>query len=208
MKLPGRVYGYENSSSSHSHAYLVPCLSDAIERANLKAGSRVLDYGSGNGSLSGWLSNEGFSVFGVDASPSGVAIARQSVPEAEFSDDISLENITSRGPFDLVVCVEVIAHCFAPQDELAKMYRVLKPGGTLVISTPYHSYLKNLAMAVTGSLEAHLDTLWSGAYVHFFTFKSISALLAEAGFEGIAMVRAGRIPIVAKSMILTCRKPS
>jgi len=75
-----------------------------------------------------------------------------------------------------------------------------------VLSTPYHGYFKNLAMAVTGRLESHLDTSWSGAYVHFFTPRSISKLLVEAGFRDIAVMRAGRIAPVAKSMILTCSK--
>ena len=130
------------------------------------------------------------------------------MPSAEFSSDNSLENLLRLGPFDLVTCIEVIAHCYTPSNDLEKIFSCLRPGGTLILATPYHGYAKNLAMALTGSLERHLDTSWSGAYVHFFTPSSISKLLEQAGFRNITLTRAGRIAPLAKSMILTCSKPA
>jgi len=168
--------------------------------------ARALDYGCGNGWFADWLASKRFKTVGVDISESGVALARRTIPSVEFSSDISLENLKQLGPFDLVTCIEVIAHCYSPSSELGKIFACLRLGGTLVLSTPYHGYFKNLAMAVTGRLESHLDTSWSGAYVHFFTPRSISKLLVEAGFRDIAVMRAGRIAPVAKSMILTCSK--
>jgi 2-polyprenyl-6-hydroxyphenyl methylase/3-demethylubiquinone-9 3-methyltransferase len=101
----------------------------------------------------------------------------------------------------------VIAHCFTPTDELARIRASMNSGGILVLSTPYHGYVKFLALAVSGRMERHLDTSWSGAYVHHYTPRSISKLLHDAGFQVIAIELAGRIPALAKSMIVTCRKP-
>lgn len=208
MTPSGRVYGYQHALPSHSHSYLLPHLRDTIARKTFEPAARSLDYGCGNGALTAWLASVGFTSFGVDLSESGIALARQAVPDATFSNDVSSECLAKLGPFDLVLCMEVIAHCYSPAAELEKIFSSLRPGGTLILSTPYHSYLKNLAMAVTGRLSSHLDTLWAGAYVHFFTYHSINTLLEQAGFSEISMVRAGRIPVLAKSMILTCEKPA
>jgi 2-polyprenyl-6-hydroxyphenyl methylase/3-demethylubiquinone-9 3-methyltransferase len=204
----GRVYSFENAAPMHSHRYLQRPLYRAINNRNWPSHTRALDYGCGNGSFAGWLAAQGFNTVGVDISESGIELARRAVPSAEFTLDNSLENLLRLGPFDLVTCIEVIAHCYNPSNDLKKMFLCLRPGGTLVLATPYHGYAKNLAMALTGNLERHLDTSWSGAYVHFFTPLSISKLLEQAGFRSITVTRAGRIAPLAKSMILTCSKPA
>jgi len=203
----GRAYGYRHSGPPHQQAYLQPWLDKLIATRSWPIASRALDYGCGNGWFTGWLERQGFEAVGVDLSESGINIAQAANSNAQFSTDVSLESLERLGPFDLVLCLEVIAHCFAPSEVLQNINRCLKPGGTLVLSTPYHSYVKNLAMAVTGKLEGHLDTLWPGGFVHFFTIRSVSGLLREAGFENIAVGRAGRIPPLAKTMVLSCTKP-
>jgi 2-polyprenyl-6-hydroxyphenyl methylase/3-demethylubiquinone-9 3-methyltransferase len=203
----GRIYGYDHPGAPHQQGYIQPLLDKLIATRTWSLGSRALDYGCGNGWFTGWLRRQGFEAIGVDPSDSGICVARAAYPDAQFSTDVSRESLERLGPFDLVVCLEVIAHCFAPTEVLQNIYHCLKPGGMLVLSTPYHSYIKDLAMAVTGKLEAHLNTLWSGGFVHFFTIRSIGGLLYEVGFENIGVRRAGRIPPLAKTMVLSCMKP-
>jgi 2-polyprenyl-6-hydroxyphenyl methylase/3-demethylubiquinone-9 3-methyltransferase len=206
--VPGRAYGYENAKLSHSHAYLEKPLRRALGQRSWSQRPRALDYGCGSGAMTAWLAERGFSAVGVDISESGVEVARRAFPQLEFSVDVRAENLAALGPFELVTCVEVIAHCYYPEAELKKIFGVLQPGGVLVLSTPYHGYLKNLAMAASGRLQRHLDTLWQGAYVHFFTIGTITALLNAAGFVDISESRAGRIAPLAKSIVLTCRRPA
>jgi 2-polyprenyl-3-methyl-5-hydroxy-6-metoxy-1,4-benzoquinol methylase len=204
----GRAYSFNNAAPMHSHRYLLKHLARDVRNRSWPLNARALDYGCGNGSFTGWLASKGFSTVGIDISESGIEWARRAVPSAEFSLDNSLENLLRLGPFDLVTCIEVIAHCYTPSKDLEKLFSCLRPGGTLILATPYHGYAKNLAMALTGSLERHLDTSWSGASVHFFSPSSISKLLEQAGFRNITLTRAGRIAPLAKSMILTCSKPA
>lgn len=203
----GRAYAYRHPDAPHQQAYIQPWLDRLIAARSWPPASRALDYGCGNGWFTGWLGRQGFDAVGVDLSESGVAIAQAANPNAQFSTDVSRENLERLGPFDVIICLEVIAHCFAPVEVLRNIHHCLKPGGMLVLSTPYHGYLKNLAMAVTGKLEGHLDTLWPGAFVHYFTIRSIDGLLRKAGFENITINRAGRIPPLAKTMVLSCTKP-
>jgi 2-polyprenyl-3-methyl-5-hydroxy-6-metoxy-1,4-benzoquinol methylase len=210
MELPpGRAYSFNNAEPMHSHRYLQASLFRAINNRRWPSHPRALDYGCGNGSFSGWLVTKGFRTVGVDISESGIEVARRAVPSAEFSLDTSVENLLRLGPFDLVTCIEVIAHCYDPLNDLKKLFLALRPGGTLILATPYHGYVKNLAMALTGSLERHLDTTsWAGTYLHFFTPSSISKLLEQSGFFNISVMRAGRIPPLVKSMVLTCTRPA
>src|SRR4051812_46373921 len=113
----GRVYSFENAAPMHSHRYLYRPLSEAITSRSWPVQARALDYGCGNGSFAGWLVSKGFCTVGVDISESGIEIARRAVPTAEFTLDNSLENMLRRGPFDLVTCIEVIAHCYHPSND-------------------------------------------------------------------------------------------
>jgi 2-polyprenyl-3-methyl-5-hydroxy-6-metoxy-1,4-benzoquinol methylase len=208
MQAHGRSYEYYNSDLSHTHAYLSPSIGAIISSRTWPKAARALDFGCGNGSLASWLSGKGFDAVGVDISESGISIAKRTYSSIPFSTDTSKENLAKLGPFDLVLCVEVIAHCYDPFAEMEKLWESLRPGGVLILSTPYHGYLKNLALAVTGHMDRHFSTLWSGSCVRFFSIKTISELLFSAKFRKIQVVRVGRIPPLAKSMVVSALKPS
>ncbi len=70
-----------------------------------------------------------------------------------------------------------------------------------MISTPYHSYLKNLVLAVTGMMDAHFTVLWDHGHIKFWSMPTLTKLLKEAGFNAVRFERVGRVPILAKSMI-------
>jgi 2-polyprenyl-6-hydroxyphenyl methylase/3-demethylubiquinone-9 3-methyltransferase len=82
----------------------------------------------------------------------------------------------------------------------------LEPGGTALISTPYHGYWKNLAMAVTGKFDRHVDPLWDYGHIKFWSPKTLTSLLTEAGLSVVTFDRVGRIPPLAKSMIAVVRR--
>jgi 2-polyprenyl-3-methyl-5-hydroxy-6-metoxy-1,4-benzoquinol methylase len=201
------VYEYKGVEPRGSHGYLVPELDRIISGLEWPKGAPALDFGCGNGILTHWLSSKGFKPVGVDLSRSGVAVAREAYPDVRFSNDLSVDNISRLGPFDLAICVEVLAHCCEPSIEVEKIFKALKPGGTLLLVTPYYGYLKNLVLAITGQLDHHLTALDAGGYVRFFSQATIAQLLEQAGFGSVAVSRFGRIAPLAKVMIVTARKP-
>lgn len=79
-------------------------------------------------------------------------------------------------------------------------------GGVAIISTPYHGYWKNLALAVTGKMDRHFTALWDHGHIKFWSRKTLKKLLLEARFSDIKFVRVGRIPLFAKSMIAIVKK--
>src|SRR5262249_37524354 len=78
--------------------------------------------------------------------------------------------------------------------------------GHLIISTPYHGYLKNLFLALTNSWDAHLSPFWDGGHIKFWSYKTLSRLLNESGFRIVRFIGAGRLPFLWKSMIVVAQK--
>ena len=109
--------------------------------------------------------------------------------------------------FDAVLSTEVVEHVYSPRQWAAAAYASLKPGGVLICSTPYHGYLKNCALALSGKLDAHFTALWDGGHIKFWSRRTLTALLQEAGFQVVSFRGAGRWPWLWKSMLLVGRKP-
>jgi len=176
----------------------------------LPPGSVVLDLGCGNGSMLANFRNAGLSLHGLDSSASGVAIAQQRYPEldigrADLTADLQEHPLS--GTCDLVISTEVVEHLFLPRPFAQNCYGFLRPGGRLLISTPYHGYLKNIALATSGKLDAHFTVLWDHGHIKFWSRKTLGALLQEAGFVLEAFHGVGRVPFLWKSMVLSASKP-
>lgn len=76
------------------------------------------------------------------------------------------------GRFPLVVSLEVVEHVFDPRHYARTLFDLLEPGGVAVVSTPYHGYLKNVALAVSGKLKSHFTELWDGGHIKFFSIDA------------------------------------
>jgi 2-polyprenyl-6-hydroxyphenyl methylase/3-demethylubiquinone-9 3-methyltransferase len=148
------------------------------------------------------LSKLGFEVWGIDTSESGIANAQKAFPHIRVSVGSAYDYLASRyGRFPLVTSLEVIEHCMDPHAFAKTFLSLIAPGGIGFLSTPYHGYLKNLTLAMTGRMDAHYTALWPGGHVKFFSVKTLRQLLADAGATQIQFMRVGRLPPLAKSMI-------
>ena len=104
------------------------------------AGGHLLDAGCGTGNETVNLQRQAprLRIYGVDVSPTALAIA---VTRPETSDSIfyrsALESLPfPDGVFDYIASHEVIEHVEDPAVVLREFYRVLKPSGVCVIATP------------------------------------------------------------------------
>ncbi|HQW28155.1 MAG: class I SAM-dependent methyltransferase [Verrucomicrobiales bacterium] len=203
-------YTYSTAEANHTNAYLwapvVRELSDIVP-TDASGRRRVFDLGCGNGALARHIRDLGFDVTGVDPSETGIEIARRENPAIQLEVGSAYEDLATRfGQFPAVVSLEVVEHVYFPRKYARCVHDLLEPGGTLIISTPYHSYLKNLALALSGKFDAHFTALWDNGHIKFWSVKTLSSLFAEQGLTVERVIRAGRIPILAKSMILLVRK--
>ena len=164
------------------------------------AGARVFEIGCGNGALVRELRKRGHEVIGIDTSESGVAMGGEGCFVGSAYDDLA----GRYGKFDCVVSLEVIEHLFEPRRFVRATRELLKPQGVAIISTPYHGYWKNLALALTGKLDAHFTALWDGGHIKFWSERTLRTLLQEGGYS-VRFHRAGRFGPLAKSLVAEAR---
>lgn len=198
-------YGYKDVKHSHAHAYLLPAVDEAL--ATL-APQRVFDLGCGNGSVASHLAAR-YQVEGVDASPSGIEKANRAFPALSLSVGSAYDDLAAAyGQFDAVVSLEVVEHLYDPKLYARRLFDLVRPGGGIVVSTPYHGYVKNVVLAVSGKMDAHFTALWDGGHIKFWSVRTLTKLLEGAGFVDVRFRFVGRIPLVAKSMIAIARRPT
>jgi 2-polyprenyl-3-methyl-5-hydroxy-6-metoxy-1,4-benzoquinol methylase len=151
----------------------------------------------------------GFEVAGCDASEAGVAIAQQTLGNAARLKHLSVYDDLAASfgcDWDIVVATEVVEHLYAPREFVKRARALLKRGGILILSTPYHGYLKNLVLAATGAFDAHFTALWDGGHIKFWSYNTLTTLLKESQFEGFRFDGAGRLPWLWKSMVISCHR--
>jgi 2-polyprenyl-6-hydroxyphenyl methylase/3-demethylubiquinone-9 3-methyltransferase len=201
-------YGFADSHASHMHKHFLPGVLAFAEP--VRPNMRVLDVGCGNGYTCGQFLHRGANVTGVDLSGEGIELARAKYPAARFELVSAEDNILQKlgeAPFDLVVSTEVVEHLYAPRRWAKTCFDALKPGGCFICTTPYHGYLKNLFISLLGKWDAHADPLWDGGHIKLWSRRTLSVLLAEAGFTNIRFRGAGRVPGLWMTMIMAGTKP-
>ena len=165
-------------------------------RAGVRAGDRVLDLGCGDGRFTAELARMGAAPTGVDIAEAALTRARAAHPDLDFRlapidgplpfDDVS---------FDVVWTSEVIEHVADTARWLSEVRRVLVPRGRLLLTTPSHGRVR----VAIGGIEAFSDPL--GDHLHLYTRKSLTALLAEFGFDEISVRTAGGPPFLRRLLL-------
>ena len=106
---------------------------------------KVFDAACGIGAPLRRLRAAGYIVAALDASENGIPIAQQTI-----RDDVRLKHLSVYDEFasssgcdwNVVVATEGVEHLYAPHKFVRRVHALPRPGGTLVLSTPYHDYLK------------------------------------------------------------------
>lgn len=200
-------YGWKNPEGPQSCSYLIPEILKISQSLKIH---RIADLGCGNGTLCGRLKAAGFDVVGIEYDKEGHELAKKNVPAVSFYNfgvqDDPADLMKSEAPFDAVISTEVIEHLYSPH--LLPIYAksILKRDGFLIVSTPYHGYLKNLALAIFNHWDTHHTPLWHGGHIKFWSRKTLSQLLTENGFRVIGFRGVGRTWFLWKSMVLIAQR--
>ena len=200
-------YGFFNEEAAHTHAYLEQPM---LKLLGSNKSQYILDLGCGNGAMVRFLLKQGYIAYGTDASEQGIAIARKRHPEHFAVQDLSIDALPDKLagiPFNTIISTEVIEHLYNPRLFIAFCRKILLQygGGNLILSTPYHGYLKNLALAIAGKWDAHANPLWDGGHIKLWSRKTLTQALEEQGFTVTDFLGCGRFPGFWKSMMIKAR---
>jgi 2-polyprenyl-3-methyl-5-hydroxy-6-metoxy-1,4-benzoquinol methylase len=203
-------YGWDTANKPESCGYIAPAI---VARLNALGARRVVDVGAGNGALCALMKAmlPGCHVAGIEYDAAGVAIARHNHPSIHFhnqgvQDDPASVVLAEGGPFDVVVSTEVVEHLFSPHLLPQYAAKLLVDGGLLIVTTPYHGFLKNLALSMVDGWDKHHTALWHGGHIKFWSRRTLTKLLQDNGFEVIEFFGVGRLPYLWKSMVLVAKK--
>lgn len=140
-------------------------------------GGRLLELGCGSGDFLSRLSALGWLAEGADVDPHAIENARRKGLNVTLGrvEDLAYPSDW----FDAVIMVHVIEHIHDPRAFLQECYRVLKPGGQLVLVTP------NAASLLHKLFGQSWFPLEPPRHLHIFTTATIKKLLEGAGFETV-----------------------
>lgn len=176
----------------------------AFMLAQVSPGDRVLDLGCGDGLLTAALAQAGCDAVGADVAQGALERARERHPGPSYA------LVPPHGPFafadsefDCVWASEVIEHVADTARWLSEVRRVLRPGGRLALTTPYHGRVKNVAIALA-RFDSHHDPV--GQHLRFLSRGSLSTLLFDFGFEEIEITAAGGPPLLRESLLAAARR--
>jgi 2-polyprenyl-3-methyl-5-hydroxy-6-metoxy-1,4-benzoquinol methylase len=201
-------YAYEDGDLNPSHDYLVPSVLKILGSLHLPQDrNRIFELGCGNGAVAEVLTRHGYQLTGVDVSVQGVEQAQRRHPHLSLQLGSAYDCLADTyGRFPVVISLEVVEHLYDPRAFARNLFNLVESSGAAIVSTPYHGYWKNLAMALTGRMDQHFTALWDHGHIKFWSMATLRQLLQEAGFRSITFRRVGRVPALAKSMIAIATK--
>jgi len=138
-------------------------------------GARVLDAGSGSGTLSLRIGRAGYQVLGIDASDAFVSHAEEKSRQSRLNDAVAFRKMDLLNPdlktasFDAVVSGEVLEHLEHDDQAVQTYYKVLKQGGYCIVTVPAHPHL-----------WSPVDE-WAG-HVRRYTRDALETMFRKKGF--------------------------
>lgn len=140
---------------------------------------RLLDIGCSCGYFLEVAAAHGFDVRGVEFSRSAVAAASPAIRPRIFEG--TLERMPTEGSFDVVSAFDLIEHVPDPRAFLRRCRQLLKPGGTIVLTTPDAGHFLRHVM------RARWPMLQPMQHLFLFSRGSFATLLQSEGFADVAI---------------------
>ena len=167
---------------------------------------KILDYGCGKGKILSEIHkiNPQAQLYGADISGIALESASKNVPEAKFLliDDNQMVPLPSNS-LDFVASLDVIEHIYDTEMVFHEFNRLLKPGGTLLLSAPYYGLIKNIVIALIGFETVYNPTT---PHIRSYTKNTLKHITQRFGFKPLEFGRYGRFYPVNNGMYLLAEK--
>jgi ubiquinone/menaquinone biosynthesis C-methylase UbiE len=163
----------------HDFHYLRRIQWELIERyLKPTRGEYILDVASGDGYYSRKMASRGAMIEAIDIDPDRIsnALTYHDIPNVRYRLGNAEQLPYADAEFDKVVSVCALEHFHDPQKAINEAFRVVKPGGLLVLHVDSFTYRE-----ISDKLRAYHRKHYF--VENYFTIKSLSGLLRNAGFE-------------------------
>ena len=171
-----------------------------------KIQGRVLDVGCGDGFFTAQILQR-FNlknVYGLDISSKAVDLARLKHPEINFQQSALNHIPEETNSIDSITMIEVIEHLVDIEGTLKELFRVMKPGGILLITTTDFNWLKQVIIAIFFFEKYFYPT---NPHIRFFKKSTLADILSKNGFSIIKYAWNGDyLKIMPKGQLILAQK--
>ena len=150
---------------------------------------RVLDVGCGAGVTAKLIRDRypNASVSGIEMDPKLARLARQystHVFQGLLDDDNIRCQVKESGPYDLIICADVLEHLVNPTEALAQLTRVMTSDGYLITSLPNVRHISTFwNLGIRGCWPQNDRGIHDATHLHFYARRNIIALCQSVGLE-------------------------
>ena len=143
-------------------------------------------------------------VYGLDISSKAVDLARLKHPEIKFQQGALNHIPEETNSIDSVTMIEVIEHLVDIEGTLKELFRVMKPGGILLITTTDFNLLKQVIIAMFFFEKYFYPT---NPHIRFFKKSTLADILSKNGFSIIKYAWNGDyLKIMPKGQMILAQK--
>jgi SAM-dependent methyltransferase len=145
---------------------------------------RVLEVGCGEAGNAPWLRAHGATdLVGVEIHSASAERAREKFDRIEAMPIEQALPLLS-GPFDLIVCADVLEHLVDPWDVVRRLGQLAADDGQLLVSVPNIRFLGALVRIAVGvGFRPEPEGIFDATHLRYFTRDNITHLLRQGGWR-------------------------
>lgn len=147
------------------------------------AEKKILDVGCASGYFGKKLEKKGAKVTGIDSSAQAIYLAKKFITNALVVDLNEIKIPLKSNSFDMILASEVLEHLINPLGTLKELYRILKPKGAYIVTTPNFMYWGNRIQFLKGRFRYEKDGMFDKSHIHFYTYSSLIDDLKNSKFK-------------------------
>jgi tocopherol O-methyltransferase len=181
----GMHYGFWDSNTKNRQQAIMNENEEVIRIGHITSNMRILDAGCGVGGTAIYIAQTtGASMWGISLDPQQIRLAKQyaqkrgAAPLTHFSTQDYTQTNFPDNFFDVVFGIESICYASPKNEFLEEAYRILKPGGTLVVQDGYISRPPKTPQ----EHRILKDFTWAWALPQMITNAQMCREMSRAGF--------------------------
>lgn len=194
LQLQQTLYESGNYTRRRLHRTRLQWVTSAIAaHAPLAPASRAIEYGPGSGIYLPVLAEHCMEVVGADvehAYLNGIAPLAAKLPNLALAVDDIQDSSFEDCSFGLVLCSEVLEHVPQPERALQTLYRILRPGGIAIVTTPQRYSVMELCCKLAflpGIIDVvrliYREPILPTGHISLRTHGELSSAIDSVGFR-------------------------
>jgi 2-polyprenyl-6-hydroxyphenyl methylase / 3-demethylubiquinone-9 3-methyltransferase len=163
----------------------------------------VLDLGCGGGILTESLAKLGAQMTGIDIEPNLIELAQKHAMQNQLHIDYYAMPVQDyhHKQFDIIVCMEMLEHVDSPQAIIKECKRLLKPGGSIFLSTINRTLKAYFELILMGEYLLKLLPKQTHDYQKFIQPAELAQILEEQGLSLKHLTGMGYEPLTRQAYL-------